>query len=163
MLFLDELPEFNRRTLEVLRQPLEDGTVTISRALIAARRFPPNFMLVAALNPCPCGYRNDPRRECHCTVPQIERYMAKISGPLLDRIDIHIEVPGRAVQGAVRRARRHDQRARCASRSSPPATMQTARFAGSRTRLQRPDVAAGRSASYCKLDDACQEPAPQPA
>jgi magnesium chelatase family protein len=92
VLFLDELPEFNRRTLEVLRQPLEDGTVTISRAL-SSTTFPSSIILVAALNPCPCGYRNDPRRECHCSVPQIERYMSKISGPLLDRIDIHIEVP----------------------------------------------------------------------
>jgi magnesium chelatase family protein len=92
VLFLDELPEFDRRTLEVMRQPLEDGNVTISRAL-ASSTFPADFMLIAALNPCPCGYRNDPRRDCHCTVPQIERYMAKISGPLLDRIDIHIEVP----------------------------------------------------------------------
>ena len=93
VLFLDELPEFNRRTLEVLRQPLEEGCVTISRAL-ASTTFPADFVLLAALNPCPCGYRNDPRRSCHCTVPQVERYMAKISGPLLDRIDIHIEVPG---------------------------------------------------------------------
>ncbi len=92
VLFLDELPEFNRTTLEVLRQPLEDGHVTISRALNSTT-FPANFVLIASLNPCPCGYRNDPRRECHCTVPQIERYMAKISGPLLDRIDLHIEVP----------------------------------------------------------------------
>ena len=92
VLFLDELPEFNRRTLEVLRQPLEDGTVTISRALTSTT-FPANFMLIAALNPCPCGYRGDARRNCHCTPPQIERYMSKISGPLLDRIDIHIEVP----------------------------------------------------------------------
>ena len=92
VLFLDELPEFNRRTLEVMRQPLEDGTVTISRALTSTT-FPADFMLVAALNPCPCGYRSDPRRDCHCTGQQIERYMNKISGPLLDRIDIHIEVP----------------------------------------------------------------------
>ncbi|MGQ9504307.1 MAG: YifB family Mg chelatase-like AAA ATPase [Thermogutta sp.] len=92
VLFLDELPEFNRRTLEVLRQPLEERSVTISRANFSST-FPANFMLVAALNPCPCGYRNDPRRQCHCTVPQIERYMSKISGPLLDRIDIHLEVP----------------------------------------------------------------------
>jgi magnesium chelatase family protein len=92
VLFLDELPEFDRKTLEVLRQPLEDGVVTISRAL-ASSTFPSDFMLIAALNPCPCGYRNDPRRECQCTVPQVERYMSKISGPLLDRIDIHIEVP----------------------------------------------------------------------
>ena len=92
VLFLDELPEFNRQTLEVLRQPLEDGTVTIARAM-ATSTFPANFMLVVALNPCPCGFRNDTRRACHCSVPQIERYMSKISGPLLDRIDIHVEVP----------------------------------------------------------------------
>lgn len=92
VLFLDELPEFNRQTLEVLRQPLEDGHVTISRAL-ASTDFPAQFMLIASLNPCPCGYRNDPRRDCHCSVVQVERYMNKISGPLLDRIDLHIEVP----------------------------------------------------------------------
>ncbi|MCA9184335.1 MAG: YifB family Mg chelatase-like AAA ATPase, partial [Planctomycetales bacterium] len=92
VLFLDELPEFDRRTLEVLRQPLEDGVVTISRALTSAT-FPCDFMLIAALNPCPCGYRNDPRRNCMCLTGAVERYMNKISGPLLDRIDIHIEVP----------------------------------------------------------------------
>lgn len=92
VLFLDELPEFNRRTLEVLRQPLEDSLVTISRAQ-RSTTFPSDFMMVAALNPCPCGYRNDPRRDCHCSPPQIEKYMGKISGPLLDRIDIHVEVP----------------------------------------------------------------------
>ena len=92
VLFLDELPEFNRRTLEVMRQPLEDRIVTISRALTSTT-YPCDFMLVAALNPCPCGYRNDPRRSCHCTPPQVEKYMGKISGPLLDRIDIHVEVP----------------------------------------------------------------------
>ncbi len=92
VLFLDELPEFNRRTLEVMRQPLEDGLVTISRARSTAT-FPADTMLIAALNPCPCGYRNDPRRDCNCGVLAIERYMGKISGPLLDRVDIHIEVP----------------------------------------------------------------------
>lgn len=92
VLFLDELPEFNRRTLEVLRQPLEDGSVTISRA-VGSITFPANVMLVAAMNPCPCGYRGDPRRQCHCTPIQIEKYTARISGPLLDRLDIHIEVP----------------------------------------------------------------------
>jgi magnesium chelatase family protein len=92
VLFLDELPEFDRHTLEVLRQPLEDGTVTISRAL-SSTTFPANFMLVAALNPCPCGYRGDPRRACQCSPNKIDQYMAKISGPLLDRLDIHIEVP----------------------------------------------------------------------
>ena len=97
VLFLDELPEFNRTTLEVLRQPLEDGTVTISRALNRTT-FPANFMLIAALNPCPCGYRTDPRRECHCAPPVVERYMSRISGPLLDRIDIHIEAPAVAFQ-----------------------------------------------------------------
>jgi len=92
ILFLDELPEFNRKTLEVMRQPMEDGIVTISRALRSST-FPADFMLIAAANPCPCGYRSDPRRSCNCTPPQVEKYMSKISGPLMDRIDIHIEVP----------------------------------------------------------------------
>jgi len=92
LLFLDELPEFPRNVLEVMRQPLEDGTVTIARASMSLT-FPARFMLAAAMNPCPCGYFNDKSRECMCTPPMIQRYVAKVSGPLLDRIDIHIEVP----------------------------------------------------------------------
>ncbi|QGJ68710.1 Magnesium chelatase subunit ChlI [Planctomycetales bacterium 10988] len=92
VLFLDELPEFNRRTLEVLRQPLEENEITISRARMTAS-FPADFILISALNPCPCGFRNDVRRSCNCSPAQIERYMGKLSGPLLDRMDIQIEVP----------------------------------------------------------------------
>ena len=92
VLFLDELPEFHRNVLEVMRQPLEDGQVTIARAA-ASLTFPCRFMLVAGMNPCPCGYYGDSKRECRCSPIQIQRYRAKISGPLLDRIDIHVEVP----------------------------------------------------------------------
>ncbi len=92
VLFLDELPEFERNVLEVLRQPLEDQRVTISRAAMSLT-FPASFMLVAAMNPCPCGYFNDSTRACKCTPPQVQRYISKISGPLLDRIDIHVDVP----------------------------------------------------------------------
>ena len=92
VLFLDELPEFGQNVLEVLRQPLEDKLVTISRAQ-GTITYPANFMLIAAMNPCPCGYYGDPIRECSCTSTAIMRYQKRISGPLLDRIDIHVEVP----------------------------------------------------------------------
>jgi magnesium chelatase family protein len=92
VLFLDEFPEFPRNVLDVMRQPLEDGTVCIARAAMSLT-FPARFMLAAAMNPCPCGFHNDRTRECHCTQPMIQRYISKISGPLLDRIDIHIDVP----------------------------------------------------------------------
>ena len=92
VLFLDELSEFKKHVLEVLRQPMEDLLVTISRAALTIT-YPASFMLVAAMNPCPCGYFSDPKHECRCTFQQIHRYRSKISGPLLDRIDIHVEVP----------------------------------------------------------------------
>jgi magnesium chelatase family protein len=92
VLFLDELPEFRRNVLEVLRQPLEDGTVTLSRAAMSLT-YPARMMLAAAMNPCPCGYLGDTVRSCHCAPLDIERYRSRVSGPLLDRIDIHLEVP----------------------------------------------------------------------
>lgn len=92
VLFLDELPEFPRNVLEGMRQPLEDGIVCIARAAMSLT-FPARFMLATAMNPCPCGFHNDRTRECRCTPPMIQRYVAKISGPLMDRIDIHIDVP----------------------------------------------------------------------
>src|SRR5438270_9769926 len=92
VLFLDELPEFPRNVLEVMRQPLEDGNVTIARASMSLT-FPARFMLAAAMNPCPCGYHGSGQRECPCSATMIQRYVSKISGPLMDRIDIHIDVP----------------------------------------------------------------------
>ena len=91
VLFLDELPEFSKATLEVLRQPLEDRKITISRAKYTVE-YPCSFMFVASMNPCPCGYYGDPSHRCVCTPGQISRYLSKISGPLLDRIDIQVEV-----------------------------------------------------------------------
>ena len=155
VLFMDELPEFSRRTLEVMRQPLEDGMVTISRAL-QTTDFPADFMLIAALNPCPCGYRTDSRRVCRCTPPQVERYMAKVSGPLLDRIDIHIEVPAvkyeelasdsegttsREMREIVERARR----------------AQGERFDGLATRFNA-QMTSRQTREFCRLDkEGCQQ------
>ncbi len=123
VLFLDELPEFDRRVLEALRQPLEEGRVTVARAARTSA-FPARFMLIAAMNPCPCGFRGDQRRACRCSAPQIERYAGRISGPLRDRIDLVVEVPAigsttrvadaepsSAIRDRVRSARAH-QRAR---------------------------------------------------
>lgn len=102
VLFLDELPEFKRSVLEVMRQPLEEGRITISRARISVE-YPADFMLVASMNPCPCGYRNDGRRPCVCAPQQVQRYLSRISGPLLDRIDLHIEVAAVQVEDLARR------------------------------------------------------------
>jgi magnesium chelatase family protein len=153
ILFLDELPEFNRKTLEVMRQPMEDGVVTISRALRSST-FPADFMLVAAANPCPCGYRSDPRRACNCTPPQVERYMGRISGPLMDRIDIHIEVPSvpfeelSAKNGPTTTSeemRRDVSRAREAQRQ---------RFTSGPTRYNA-QMTSREVRKYCELDTAC--------
>jgi magnesium chelatase family protein len=101
VLFLDELPEFDRKVLEVLREPLESGRITISRAARQAE-FPARFQLVAAMNPCPCGYLGHSNGRCHCTAEQVQRYRSRVSGPLMDRIDMHVEVPN--VPQAVLRA-----------------------------------------------------------
>ncbi len=149
ILFLDELPEFNRRTLEVLRQPLEDGQVTISRAKSTAT-FPADSMLLAALNPCPCGYRNDPRRQCQCSVQQIERYLAKISGPLLDRIDIHIEVPAVPFQDLATRAAGTSSR-EMRERVHKARAVQNQRFAGRRVRTNA-RMTSRQVREFCPLD-----------
>ena len=125
--------------------------MTISRALNSTT-FPADFILIASLNPCPCGYRNDPRRECHCSIPQIERYMAKISGPLLDRIDLHIEVPAvpfkelNATQAGTSSAVMREQV--LAARS-----LQTARFAKSRVRTNA-QMTSRQIREHCQLGDA---------
>ncbi|MDR1281792.1 MAG: YifB family Mg chelatase-like AAA ATPase [Opitutaceae bacterium] len=131
VLFLDELPEFKRSALEVLRQPLEDGAVTISRSA-GKVTLPCGFMLVAAMNPCPCGYLGDPRHECRCGPTQIQRYRARISGPLLDRIDIHIEAPALAI-GELRSAAPGEPSATIRDRVQAARDRQLARFRGSRT------------------------------
>ncbi len=130
VLFLDELPEFKKNVLEVLRQPLEDGRVTISRAL-SSLTFPSSFMLVAAMNPCPCGFYTDPNRECTCTLPQILRYRSKISGPLMDRIDIHIEVPAVRYRDLTGEASGEDSEA-IKKRVNQAREVQRQRFAGKR-------------------------------
>ncbi len=130
ILFLDELPEFKRSALEVLRQPLEDGDVTISRSA-GKVTLPCAFMLVAAMNPCPCGYLGDPRHECRCTPTQIQRYRARISGPLLDRIDLHVEAPALALAD-LRTAGSGEASAPIRERVAAARRRQHARFAGSR-------------------------------
>jgi len=130
VLFLDELPEFKKHVLEVLRQPLEDGRVSISRALISLT-YPSRFMLVAAMNPCPCGYLGDPQHSCSCTPVMIQRYRSRISGPLLDRIDIHIEVPAVKYRDLAEGREGESSRA-IAGRVEQAREVQRDRFKGSR-------------------------------
>jgi magnesium chelatase family protein len=131
VLFLDELPEFKRSVLEVLRQPLEDGEVTISRSA-GKLTLPCAFMLVAAMNPCPCGHLGDARRRCKCTPAQIERYRARISGPLLDRIDLQIEAPALSI-AELRSESPGESSARIRLRVQAARERQSARFAGTPT------------------------------
>ncbi|MBN1343019.1 MAG: YifB family Mg chelatase-like AAA ATPase [Phycisphaerae bacterium] len=151
VLFLDEFPEFPRSILETLRQPLEDGVVNISRAY-GSVSFPAEFMLVAAMNPCPCGYFTHPRRNCKCTPPQIEKYLARISGPLLDRIDIHIEVP--AVEYRELRSRRDGSGSQEIREQVLQARqIQRARY-GHDSTLQNARLGTRQIKQHCRLDDA---------
>jgi magnesium chelatase family protein len=149
VLFLDELPEFKRSALEVLRQPLEDGHVTISRSA-GKITLPCNFMLVAAMNPCPCGYLGDTKHECRCAPTQIQRYRARISGPLLDRIDLHIEAPALSI-AELRNNRPGESSAVIRQRIAGARQIQLKRFTGGKitanARMSVPQVK-----EHCALD-----------
>jgi len=139
VLFLDELPEFDRAVLEVLRQPLEEGAVTIARARMSVR-YPASFMLVTAMNPCPCGHHGDPVRECVCPPGHVQRYLSRVSGPLLDRIDLHVEV-GPVPFDALRRRAPEESSAAVRRRVEEARARQLARFAA--------EEAAGADRTYC--------------
>lgn len=152
ILFLDELLEFGNHTLEVLRQPIEDKQVTISRARVALS-FPANFMLVAAMNPCPCGYYGDPVRECTCSPAAIRRYQQRLSGPMLDRIDIHIDVP-RVDYDKLTDDRRGEPSAMVRKRVEAARARQHERFANE-TRLQcNADMGASDIRRFCQPEPA---------
>src|SRR5947209_7582911 len=152
VLFLDELPEFPRNVLEVMRQPLEDGNVCIARAAMSLT-FPARFMLAAAMNPCPCGYWNDGSRECQCTQAMIQRYVSKISGPLLDRIDIHIDVPAvnyKELRGSDSGA---ETSAQIRGRVIHARQFQLDRFATARERIfSNAQMGPRQIRTYCELD-----------
>ncbi len=151
VLFLDELPEFDARSLEVLRQPLEDKIVTISRAQ-GSLTFPANFMLVAAMNPCPCGYYGDPLKDCSDSLSNVLRYQKRISGPLLDRIDIHIQVP-RVDYEKLASDKQGEPSAKIRARVEQARERQRARFAGTRLRCNA-DMGPAEVRKYCPVDDA---------
>ncbi len=155
VLFLDELPEFARNVLEVLRQPLEDGRVTISRSKMSVE-FPANFMLVCAMNPCPCGYYTDPNKECTCNPQMIQKYMAKISGPLLDRIDLHIEVP--AVKYKELSSKESGEKSeQIRNRVIEARDIQTKRFSGRRGLFANADMQSKEIREFCKIDEQGEE------
>jgi magnesium chelatase family protein len=154
VLFLDELPEFGRQVLEVLRQPMEDKMVTISRAR-GALSFPANFMLVAAMNPCPCGYFGDSERPCNCSLSSVTRYQKRISGPLLDRIDIHIEVPRVDVERLTGTAQ-GEPSALIRDRVEGARITQRSRYQGSSLNCNA-DLGPGEIQAYCELDSSSTE------
>ncbi|MFZ3264554.1 MAG: YifB family Mg chelatase-like AAA ATPase [Terriglobales bacterium] len=155
VLFLDELPEFPRTVLEVMRQPLEDGTVCIARAAMSLT-FPARFMLTAAMNPCPCGFHNDRTRECHCTSPMIQRYMSKISGPLLDRIDIHIDVPAVNYKD-MRSTNEPESSAKILERVIRARQVQLDRFASSKAKLYcNAQMSSQDIRKFCPLSVDCE-------
>jgi len=154
VLFLDELPEFRRNVLEVMRQPLEDRQVTISRAS-ASLTYPANFMLVAAMNPCPCGFFSDPTRDCKCSPTQIQNYVSRISGPLLDRIDIQVEVP--AVKYAeLANETTGEPSAHVQERVEKARHIQQQRFADT-TIHANASMESKQIREYCKIDSQAQE------
>ncbi|MFP4166082.1 MAG: YifB family Mg chelatase-like AAA ATPase [Opitutales bacterium] len=149
VLFLDELPEFKRSALEVLRQPLEDGSVTISRSA-GKIQLPCSVMLVCAMNPCPCGYTGDGSRECRCSVPQIQRYRSRISGPLLDRIDIHIEAPALRIED-LRNSAPGESSATIRERCASARNLQAARF----TKMTDPSGRCNARMSHAQIRKHC--------
>ncbi|MFN8540475.1 MAG: ATP-binding protein [Thermomicrobiales bacterium] len=151
VLFLDELPEFDGRVLEVLRQPLEDKIVTISRAS-GTLTFPANVMLISARNPCPCGYLGDPVRECTCSQANIERYNKRLSGPLLDRIDIHLDVP-RVPYEKLSDDRTGEPSATVRARVEAARAVQAARFQGTPTATNAA-MSPAQVRAHCALDAA---------
>jgi magnesium chelatase family protein len=155
VLFLDELPEFKKNVLEVLRQPLEDSKVTVSRSKLSLD-FPANFMLAAAMNPCPCGYFTDSTKECTCSSPQIQKYMAKISGPLLDRIDIHIEVPAVKYKELSSDAKSENSIS-IRERVIAARKIQLKRFANLKKIYSNGDMATKEIRQFCSLDSAGSE------
>lgn len=149
------MPEFKKNVLEVLRQPLEDARVTVSRSKLSLE-FPANFMLASAMNPCPCGYFTDPSKECTCTPPQIQRYMAKISGPLLDRIDIHIEVP--AVKFKELSSKGDSEKSSAIrERVIAARNIQQHRFKEMKHIFNNGDMGSKEVRMFCKLDSAGEE------
>jgi magnesium chelatase family protein len=154
VLFLDELPEFRRNVLEVLRQPLEDGVVTLSRAAMSLT-YPARFMLAAAMNPCPCGYFGDSLHRCSCGPLAIERYRSRISGPLLDRIDIHLEVPAVAY-GDLVGEQSDEVSAVVRGRVEQARAVQRARFRGQRGVYANAHMSARDLRRHCRLSAAVE-------